>query len=357
MKGKLTSKTLAILFLFAVSTAFAQDKPQALKFDEFELTGNRSYSFYDEITVAQRAERFAKQLRKQRSEKAYIIYYQAQISEDTNGIRYLADRIKQGVVGNTFEYDDVVILDGGFRETAAFEFWITPKNAAPPEPSPTFAKSETFACPKIVFAGENSRGQSETIVFSVHSYYLKDIKNYTLKWQVSAGEIVEGQGKDFIKVKLNDSAQKQVTAFLEVEGLPLPCRKVFTATTKVGSGNLILLDSFGQIPNGDTKARLDYFLSELQKNPTAKGYIIIYGNRTQGAKSVESRVNLYKNHFTFRNFDLTRINIVRGGYRQETSGELWLSFDDNEKPIPMPTVDLKFVEIPKPARKPRPRRK
>jgi len=54
---------------------------------------------------------------------------------------------------------------------------------------------------------------------------------------------------------------------------------------------------------------------------------------------------------------LTRITIVRGGYREETSGELWLSFDDNEKPIPMPTVDLKFVEIPKPARKPRPRRK
>jgi hypothetical protein len=117
-----------------------------------------------------------------------------------------------------------------------------------------------------------------------------------------------------------------------------------------------LLDSFGNIPNGDTRGRLDYFLSELQKNPTAKGYVIIYGDRTAGGPSVESRVKLFKNHFTFRGFDSAPIDIVRGGYREETSGELWLAFDD-EKPVPTPTVDAKFVEIPKPARKPRPRRK
>ncbi len=356
MKGKLTSKTLAILFLFVVSTAFAQDKPQALKFDEFEIIENRSYSLYDEITVAQRTERFSKQLKKSRGARAYIVYYQARVFANSNAVQNLANSISQRVSGASLEYDDVIVVDGGFRENAAFELWIAPKNAAPPEPSPTFAKSETFVCPEIVVAGENSRGQDETIVFSVHSYYLKNILNYTLKWQVSAGEIVEGQGKDFIKVKLNDSAQKQVTAFLEVEGLPLPCRKVFTATTKVGNENLILIDSFGGIANGDTRARLDNFLSELQKNPAAKGFVIIYGNRTQGAKSVENRISLYKNHFTFRGFDSAPINIVRGGYREETSGELWLSFDE-EKPIPTPTVDVKFVENPKPSRKPRPRRK
>ena len=142
---------------------------------------------------------------------------------------------------------------------------------------------------------------------------------------------------------------------MEVEGLPLPCQKVFTATGEINNRKLILLDSFRQLPSGETKARLDAFLSELQNNKAAKGYIIIYGNRTQGERSVESRIRLYKNHFTFRGFDSAPINIERGGYREETSSEFWLSFDENEKPVPTPTVDKKFIEVPKPTRKPRPK--
>lgn len=346
---------LIFCFLFVVSTISAQTKPQTLKFDEFEFIESRSYQPYDEITVAQRAERFAKQWRKERGAKAYIIYYKARIIEGFSGIGYLAGEIRQSVIGESLEFDDVVIVDGGFRENAAFEFWITPKNAESPKPTPTFAKSESVVCPNIFVNNENPYNQTETVAFSVGSYSLKDLENYTLKWQVSGGEITEGQGLNFIKVKLNNSAPKQVTAFLEVGGLPLTCRKNFSSTAEIGK-KLFLLDSFGQTANGDTKARLDNFLSELQKNRAAKGYVIIYGNRTSGARSVESRIRLYKNHFTFRGFDSAPINIVRGGYREETSSELWLSFSD-EKPVPTPTVDTKFVEIHKPARKLRPRKK
>jgi hypothetical protein len=43
---------------------------------------------------------------------------------------------------------------------------------------------------------------------------------------------------------------------------------------------------------------------------------------------------------------------MRGGFREHLSSELWLSFDDAAQPIPTPTVDKKFVEIPKQIRKP-----
>jgi hypothetical protein len=348
---------LILSLLFAVVSVSAQNKPQAVKFDEFAITNFDFYFSYDQITVAQRAERFAKQMRKQAGAKAYIIYYQARITENNNSqIQYLAERIKRDVSNERLAYDDVVIVDGGFRRNAEFEFWIAPKTAAPPAPTPSFAESETFVCPNVIVDGENLRGQSETIVFSVRSYLVKDVKNYTLKWKISGGEIVEGQGTDTVKVKLNDLAKKKATAFLEIEDLPLPCRKNFTATAQVESGNLILLDGFGQVPNGETRARLDYFLSELQKNPAAKGYVIVYGNRTSGARSVESRIKLFKNHFMFRGFGSAPINIVRGGYREEAFSEMWLSFGE-EKPVPTPTVDAKFVEVPKPARKSRPRRK
>ncbi|HXG83579.1 MAG TPA: hypothetical protein VNI84_06065 [Pyrinomonadaceae bacterium] len=65
---------------------------------------------------------------------------------------------------------------------------------------------------------------------------------------------------------------------------------------------------------------------------------------------------MISNHLAFRRFNGSRITIVRGGFRETTSTDLWLAFDD-AVPIPTPTVDEKFVVVPKPARKPRPRRK
>lgn len=349
------TKIFILSLLFAVVSISAQIKPQTLKFDEFEISNPQFHSLYREITVAQRAERFAKHLRKQTGVKAYIIYYQARIIENNSGIRYLADSIKSGVSNERLAYDDVVVVDGGFRENDAFEFWIVPKNADLPAPTPTFAKSETFQCANLSVYGYPALNKTDEVIFSVNSYDLKVIENPTLTWKVSAGEMVEGQGKDSIKVKLNDSTQKRVTAFLEIEGLPYPCPKVFTGTAEI-RGKLFLIDSFGNIPNGETKARLDAFLSTMQDNPTAKGYVIIYGSRASGARSIESKNRLYTSYFTFRNVDVSRITIMNGGYREQTSGELWLAFGD-EKPVPAPTVDRQFVEVPKPARKPRPRRK
>ncbi len=60
MKTKLISK---ILFLFACllilnAVTSAQEKPQALKFDEFEDAVKNPFYVFDEITSAQRTERF-----------------------------------------------------------------------------------------------------------------------------------------------------------------------------------------------------------------------------------------------------------------------------------------------------------
>ncbi|HEX8637611.1 MAG TPA: hypothetical protein VF692_06090 [Pyrinomonadaceae bacterium] len=350
--------------MFAVVSISAQNKPQALKFDEFDdVVQNDFYSdqYFDlkELTFSQHVKRFSKQLEKERGVTAYIIYYQSRITYKNarwNFIHQVNGISNQIEFNDRIKIENVLIVNGGYRENNTVEFWIVPKNAELPAPTPTFTKSETFQCANISVFGRALLNKTDEIIFSVSSYYLKEIENPTLTWKVSAGEIVEGQNKDSIKVKLNDSDPKRITAFLEVGGLPYPCPKVFTATAEIGNVKLFLTDVFGQIANGETRARLDAFLTQLHNNPAAKGYIIIYGNRTFGASSLESRNRLYRNHFAFRNVDLSRITIMEGGYREETSSELWLSFDD-EKPVTTPTVDKKFVEVPKPARKPRPRRK
>ncbi len=351
--------SLICLSAFA-STTVAQEKQRALKFDEFhDVVENQFYSDRDELSFRQRIERFSKQLEKERGVKAYVIYYKARISNSDvsrdfinqiNGIKYRIQNLDE------IKVEETVIAEGGYRERNTVEFWIVPKNAEPPAPTPTLEKSETFVCRNINVYSDVPLSEAETINFSVSTYNFEGIDNYSLTWKVSAGEIVRGQGTNEIKVKLNNSSVKRITAFVEVSGLPYPCQKVFSATGEP-QGKLHLTDSFGPIPNGETRSRLDSFLVTLQNNPTAKGYIIVYGNRAEGNRDAERRITLYKNHFTFRNFDVSRIDIVRCGFREEISSELWLYFDDAEKPVPTPTVDEKFVVVPKPARKPRPRRK
>lgn len=340
------------LLTFASAVA-AQEKTQALKFDEFDdSTTNRFYSYYnnDELSFAQRIERFTKQLAKERGVVAYVIYYKARINNSDVERSFInaANGIKNQIQFNDrIKIEGVIIINAGYRERNTVEFWIVPKNAELPAPTPTFDKSETFVCPYINIYGNVPYNEAKMLTFSIPSYYLRGVDNYSLTWKVSAGEIVEGQGLDFIKVKLNDSSLKRVTAFVEIGGLPYPCQKVFSAAAEI-KGKLHLIDSFGQVSNGDIKARLDSFLVDLQNNPITKGYIIVYGDRTDKLnRDVERRITLINNHFRFRNFDVSRITIVRGGFREELSSELWLSFGDGEKPIPTPTVDEKFIIVPK----------
>lgn len=352
---------LLFIFLFAfASIAAAQEKPKALKFDEFdEAAENAFYSERGELTFGQRVERFSKQIEKERGVSAYVIYYQARISYANSGWWSFVDRVErikyQINYNDRTKVKDVVIVNGGYREKNSVEFWIVPENAELPAPKSTFDESEIFVCPTISIYNDTPPGNTEAINFVAPAHNFKGIENYSLKWRVSAGEIVEGQGMNFIKVKVKDSAAKRVTAYLEVSGLPFPCPRVFSTTVEV-NGKLSLVDSFGIVSNGDLKSRLDSFLVSLQNNPMAKGYIVIYGGRIDGNRDVARRDMVIRTHLRFRNFDMSRIIFVRGGFRETVSTELWLAFDE-AVPVLTPTVDEKFVLVPKPKTKPRARKK
>lgn len=352
-----------ILFHFVYLCAFvsimsAQEKPQALKFDEFDDSsqGFYAYSFTDQLTFKQRTERYIKQLKKERGAAAHIIYYQARIGdEDTQ--RELISEIRG--MESLIQYKnglrvDVVTADGGYREKYTIEFWIVPKNAEPPAPTPTIDKAESFICPDISVGGVYSPTEPDTLKFAISEYELRKIPKYTLTWKVVGGEIIERQGQNIVKVKLNNNV-KQATAYLEIEGLPFPCPKVSSATAQV-NGKLLLIDDFGREPNGQIKGRLDFYFVQLQNNQAAKGYIVNYGSRIEGEKNLARRFNLIKQQIAFRGIDTSRITLINGGYREVEATELWLSFDENQKPVAIPTVDKRFVETIKPIRKTRPRK-
>jgi hypothetical protein len=322
-------KTLQTIFAFAIvfcfiNFAFAQNKPVALKFDEFDDSSESQFYPYQEINLSQRIERFVKQVKKERGVKVYIIYYLArQIDRgEIYKIKNWADHTETEVrYKANLEYEDVVKIDGGYREKNTLEYWIAPKDAVPPVPTPTFYKSETFVCPTInVYGDSREFDETKLIDFSAAIYNLK--ADVTFQWKVSAGEIVRGQGTDKITVDLKNVTGKHITAFVEASGLPLPCAKVGYSTIDVDK-KMFPFAITTTYNSSILSANLDPFMSELINNQLSKGYIVIYASRNGGVKEMERAIKSIKRYFFFRKFDLSRVTIIKGGYR-EYNTDLWI---------------------------------
>ena len=85
------------------------------------------------------------------------------------------------------------------------------------------------------------------------------------------------------------------------------------------------MDSFGEVPSTDLKARLDDFAIELQHAPDAKGYIVAYGakNKFPGwpvRNARDSRQFL----LNYRGIPAARLDVLNGGVRDDNRLELWL---------------------------------
>ena len=102
----------------------------------------------------------------------------------------------------------------------------------------------------------------------------------------------------------------------------------------------ILSDEFGRVGECEFGGRLDSFLTELSDRPTSYGYIINYKSSDElpGDRDSFARERMISNHIAFRNFDSSRITIVRGGYRSDVMTELWLVPHGAKPPEPSRTV-------------------
>ena len=152
----------------------------------------------------------------------------------------------------------------------------------------------------------------ETMTFTANISGGPDV---TYNWSVSAGTIESGQGTPSIVVRTaRENAGQTITATLNLGGTDPTCN-CLTQYTESGpvtaAPEAVLVDEFGKLPNDDIRGRLDNFFQELSNNPNNQGYIINYGTD----REITARERLITNHITFRNFDRSRITLVRGGDR------------------------------------------
>lgn len=102
-----------------------------------------------------------------------------------------------------------------------------------------------------------------------------------------------------------------------------------------------LFDQFGAVNGCDVRARLDNFALELQNDPTAQGYIIVYnGARRTRRNYAQELADASKNYlFSQRGVSPDRIVTVDGGRRQELATELWIVPSGAVPPMATPTVN------------------
>lgn len=168
-------------------------------------------------------------------------------------------------------------------------------------------------CPSISVsgpAGLTAVGQSMTFTANVSGGSWTPT---TYNWTVSAGTISSGQGTSSITVDTTGVAPgSNVTATVDIGPSPADCPCTTTASETAGIAEpptAPLIDEIDDQPADVIRGRLDTFFAELQNNPDNQGYIINYGTDAQ----ITRRERLIRNHIAFRQFDASRITMVRGG--------------------------------------------
>ncbi|HYE64392.1 MAG TPA: hypothetical protein VD966_02345 [Pyrinomonadaceae bacterium] len=209
----------------------------------------------------------------------------------------------------------------------------------------TIAKSP---CPYPVnVSAPATVNDGDTITFTADVNYLGSAAlNYT--WTVSppSARITSGTGTPTITVDSTGLGKQRVMAILVVDdGSGDPnCRQSAQASTNVIAPPLPPVgprkfDEFPSLAFDDLKARLDNLAIQLQNEPNAQGYIIVYSGRASranqanrlGARARDYLVNQ-------RGLNPSRLVIINGGYREIDTFEVWVVPQGAQPPQPSPTV-------------------
>jgi len=154
-------------------------------------------------------------------------------------------------------------------------------------------------------------------------------------WTVSAGTIIAGQGTDTIKVDTKGLAGQTVRASLSMGGYNLECAADCGVTIPLPKMMSRKFDDYLSIARNDEKARLDNFGIELQNDPTATGYVIVYPGRTSKRAEVQDQFGRVIDYLVnSRGIDKSRIRTIEGPKKDQLSKELWITPQGATPPNP-----------------------
>ena len=191
-------------------------------------------------------------------------------------------------------------------------------------------------CPTIEIVCPTNIGIDQPLTFS--SRYTGGTPSITpaYNWTVSAGTIIEGQGTNTIKVNTTGLAGQTIRASLSMGGYgTLMCSADCGISIPVPRIVSRRFDEFPDIQRNDEKARLDNFVIELQNDPTATAYVVIYPGRGSRRGDVQHHANRIVEYMVnSRGIDQHRIVTLVGAARNELFVELWITPQGATPPNP-----------------------
>lgn len=182
-----------------------------------------------------------------------------------------------------------------------------------------FAQNENSLCPTINVSGGGVTAPDEPLTFSAFVSDSAKYPNLEYLWTVSNGTIIEGQGTATIKTEIPESDGRNITATVQIKGIPENCANTASETSSPNECRLpILNDEFGRLPNVEVKARMAEVYVKLGDEPNSQGYIINYGTD----REIAAREKQIQRAIASRKFDASRVTIVKGGLNPNGEGVL-----------------------------------
>jgi PKD domain-containing protein len=191
-------------------------------------------------------------------------------------------------------------------------------------------------CPAIEIACPTNVALGQPLTFSSRlSGGVPANTNAVYNWTVSAGTISSGQGTDTITVDTTGLAGQTVRASLSVGGYNLECAADCAVSVPLPKLTSRRFDEFPDISRNDEKARLDNYGIELQNDPTATAYVIVYPGRTGKRGDVQHHAGRVVDYLVnSRGLDKTRIVTLVGPARDNLYVELWITPQGATPPNP-----------------------
>lgn len=216
------------------------------------------------------------------------------------------------------------------------------------------------SCPVVTVVGPAAGAveSGETATFTANFSYEGQA---TYNWTVSGGTILEGQGTPSIRVDTAGLRGTTLSATVEMSGdFSRPhcprCNSNIKASAEISVYELpkpILADKFTHGNCEEVLARMDYFLTQLNNDPSSQGYILIYGL----PRAVRRSERIIRNSIKFRNYDPSRITLINGGGNGKRAAiEMWSvppgatpplpNVPDEEKPDTEPQKEAVYTTKP-----------
>ena len=190
-------------------------------------------------------------------------------------------------------------------------------------------------CPSVEISCPTNIAVDQPVTFSARVAGGTPIIAPIYNWTVSGGNIIEGQGTSLIKVDTQGLAGQTIKATLTMGGHTLNCSATCTLQIPVPGAKPRKFDEFPDISRNDEKARLDNYVIELQNDPTATGYVLVYPSRTRKTSDAQRHATRIVEYLVnSRGIDARRIVTMVGGARDDLKIELWVAPQGAKPPSP-----------------------